>query len=176
MTTGQTILTMAAFMFLSTILLNFYQTMNLSGDQISSGQDGILSTTIATSYMEIAQGLAFDVVTDTSDIALYNVSALTSPGSLGREGSFEDSLQNFDDVDDFNNYEIVKTAGNTGRRYKTTFKVNYVNISDANSISSVRTFVKRLDLKTWRIAPPLTRSTPIDTLKLSMVSGYFHFD
>lgn len=176
MTTGQTILTMAAFMFLSTILLNFYQTMNLSGDQIASGQDGILATTISTSYLEIAQGLSFDVVTDTSDIALYNVNALTAPSSLGREGSSEDSLQNFDDFDDFNNFESTKVAGNTGRRYKTTFKVSYVNIDDVNNISSVRSFVKRLDLKTWRIAPPITRSAPIDTLRLSMVSGYFHFD
>ena len=92
MNTGQTMLTLAAFVFLSTVLMNFYRTLASTGDDISSGQDGILATTIATSYLEIAQGLSFDEVTDSSTLAFLNPSALTSPGALGHDGADEDSL------------------------------------------------------------------------------------
>ncbi len=169
-------LTLGAFMFLSTILLNFYTTMNATGEEISSGQDGILSTTISASYLEMAQGLAFDVVTDSSDIALYNVNVLTSATLLGRESAGEDSIHEFDDFDDFNNFTVEKDAGTTGRRYRTTFKVSYVNPSDVATITTSKTFLKRLDLKTWRVKPPMVRSSRLDTLKMSMAMGYFHFD
>ncbi len=167
---------MAAMMFLSTILLSFYRLLAGTGDDISSGQDGILATTIATSYMEIAQGLSFDTVTDSSDIALQNVSVLTAPASLGRDYVAEDSMHNFDDFDDFNGFTAEKEAGGTGRRYRTTFKVNYANDTNVGQNSSTRTFLKRLDLKTWRIEPPPVAGARLDTVRMSMVLGYFHFD
>jgi hypothetical protein len=176
MTTGQTLLTLVGFMLLSTILLNFYRLMAASGDDIASGQDGILATSIATSYIEMAQGLSFDATTDTTDEALSSIYLLTAPGSLGRESSSEDSIHNFDDFDDFNNFTVEKDAGLTGRKYRTTFRVHYVNPANVEQILTVRTYLKRLDLTTWRIEPPPTPSVRLDTLRLSFVMGYFHFD
>ncbi len=161
-------------MLLSTILLNFYSLLGNSGDIIASGQDGILATTLATSYMEIAQGLAFDEITDTSEIAINNPTQLTAPANLGLDGFDEDSLNTFDDFDDFNNFSIEKEASGTNRRYKTTFKVNYVNPANVDNISASKTFVKRMDLVTWRTFPPMKDQR--DTLRLSVVLGYFHFD
>jgi len=174
MNTGQTIMTLGAFLLLTTVLLNFYSVLADTGETIASGQDGILATTISTSYIELAQGLAFDEVTDTSDIALANPSVLTSPGALGPEGSYEDSIQNFTDFDDFNGKTFEKDASGTNRRYRTTFTVHYVNPMNIENISTTRTFVKRMDLTTWRIFPPVNGRT--DTVRTSTVMGYFNFN
>ncbi len=175
MNTGQTILTIGAFMFLTTILLNFYRVVADTGQTIAVGQDGILATTIATSYMEIASGLAFDQVTDTSDIALADPSALTSPGLLRAEAG-EDSLALFNDFDDFSGRVFDRQATGTNRIYRTAFTVIYVDPDDVSAKSLTRTFVKRMDLKTWRIFPPAADPTEIDTVRTSLVLGYFHFD
>ena len=174
-------LTIFAFALLSTVLVNFYRLLGMTGDDIASAQDGILATTITTSYMEIANGLSFDEVTDSTDEAIGNPSILTSPAALGREvdpddGEPEDSIHKFNDFDDFHNYEWEKLAGTTGRRYKTRFVVNYVNPNDVQDISATRTFVKRMDLKTWRSWPLPRPGARLDTLRLSLVMGYFHFD
>jgi len=173
MSTGQTLLTIFAFVLLSTTLISFYRLMGATGDDISSGQDGILATTIATSYMEIAQGLAFDELTDTSNAAIGDPNELTLPNNLGYDNVNEDSIHNFNDFDDFDGFAFDKEAGATGRAYRTQFAVNYVDDDDVSEISNARTFVKRMDLKTWRIMPPTPRA---DTLNLSLVLGYFHFD
>lgn len=175
MSTGQTLLTIGAFMFLTTILLNFYRVVADTGQTIAMGQDGILATTIATSYMEVASGLAFDQVTDTSDIALGNPSALTSPAYLHAEAG-EDSLARFNDFDDFNGKVFDRQATGTDRIYRTTFRIRYVNPDDVSATSSVQTFVKRMDLRTWRIFPPASSPIEIDTVQISLVLGYFHFD
>lgn len=170
MSSGHMLITIIAFVFLTTVLLNFYRLLANSGDTIANGQDGILATTLATSYMEIASGLAFDNVTDTSDIAIRNPSMLSS--TLGRESASEDSIYDFNDFDDFNRWSLEETPNGTTRRYKTTFTVQYVVPGNVETVSANPTFVKRMDLATWRTFPP----GRTDTLKLSMVMGYFHFD
>ena len=172
MSAGNTILTICALMLLTTILLNFYKLLANNGDTIASGQDGILASTLATSYMEIASGLAYDSVTDSSDIAIGAPSNRTPAGSLGRESAAEDSIYDFDDFDDFNNFTMEEIPNGTTRRYKTTFKVQYVSPGNIETVSATQTFVKRMDLTLWRTFPP----GRTDTLKLSMVMGYFHFD
>jgi hypothetical protein len=172
---NHTILTIGAFIVLTTILQNFYRLLGNTGDDITDAQDMILATTIATSYLEVAQGLAFDEVTDTSSAALGNPAALTPPYGLGYDDSDEDSLHKFDDFDDFHRFSTEKLATGTNRRFASTFTVSYVNPSDVSQISSTRTFLKRIDLKTWRSYPPPDGSA-LDTLRLSLVMGYFHFD
>jgi hypothetical protein len=175
MNTGQTILTIGAFMFLTTLLTNFYRIAAQTGDTIASGQDGILATTVSTSYMEIAQGLSFDEVTDTSNIAIANPAVLTSPLALHSEAG-EDSLFKFNDFDDFNGKTMERTATGSNKRYRTEFRVMYVNPANVLNYSTVRTFIKRMDLKTWRVFPPAEAGTQLDTVRLALVMGYFHFD
>jgi hypothetical protein len=176
MNTGQTIVTILAFVFLMTLLVNFYGLVGSTGDDISSGQDGILETTIATSYMELAQGLSFDEVTDSSNIAIRNPTVLTNSSDLGPESSAEDSIHKFNDFDDFDGLTVDKQPGGTDRKYRTKFSVQYVNPNNASTIVSSRTFVKRMDLKTWRIFPVAGATERLDTLKTSVLMGYFHFD
>jgi hypothetical protein len=174
MNSGHTLLTLAAFILLSTLITNFYDLTGSAGDSIASGQDGILLTSITASYVEMAQGLAFDQVTDTMFIGLTNVASLTAPNALGPEAA-EDSIQKFNDFDDFDGFVLDKDAGTSGRRYRTQFTVSYVDPNNLEHISSTRTFVKRLDMKTWRTLP-VADGARIDTLRSSIVMGYFHFD
>jgi hypothetical protein len=105
---------------------------------------------------------------------MNNIDLLTSPALLGKE-SGEDSMVIFNDFDDFNKITLEKSAGNTGRRYRTYFTVSYVNPVNVTASVNYRTYVKRMDLKTWRISPPLTSSSQADTLRMSTVMGYFWF-
>lgn len=175
MTSLQTMLSLGAFVFLTSILLGFYRMVGNTGNDVSASQDGILATSIGTSYIEIAQGKSFDAVTDTSSIAIGNPSQLTPYNRLGPDGT-EDSLYEFNDFDDFKGYQITKEAGTTGRRFTTRFDVCYVEPTYvANRVNS-RTFTKRMDLKTWRSWPPPAERGRVDTVRQSFVLGYFHFD
>jgi hypothetical protein len=170
---NHTLLTIGAFMILTSVLLGFYNLLASTGDDIGNAQEMILATTIATSYVEIAQGLAFDQVTDTSHVGLSGISLLTPVANLGPDGAGEDSIQHFNDFDDFNGLTLEKTATGTTKRFTTTFKVFYVNQDDVSQISATPTFIKRLDLETWRSFPPGGKT---DTLRISVAMGYFHFD
>jgi hypothetical protein len=171
---GHTLLTLGAFVLLSTILVNFYGTSASAGDAIGSGQDGIFLTSITTSFIEQAQGLAFDSITDTMHVGLSDITSLTSPLSLGPEAG-EDSLQAFNDFDDLNGFSIEREAGTSNRRYRAEFVVSYVDMTDLEKVLMSRTFIKRLDIKTWRTFP-VSRESGVDTLRTSFVMGYFHFD
>ncbi len=174
MSTGHTILTLVAFILLSTLIVNFYDLSGSAGDSIVSGQDGIFLTSITTSFIEMAQGLAYDNITDTMHVGLGNAGTMTAPNALGPEAG-EDSLLKFNDFDDFNGFSIEREAGTSGRRYRTTFVVSYVDPDNIEHVSTSRTFVKRLDMRTWRTYPPANNEM-IDTLRSGFVMGYFHFD
>ena len=178
MGTGQTMITLGAFVLLMTMLVTFYRLLAQSGETMDSAQAGITTVTLATSVEEIAQGLAFDEATIDSNITAATINLLTAPGSLGRENPppidepDEDKIQHFDDFDDLNNFSYIdSTLGGTLGKYKLSFQVFYVDPTDIGQVRNNRTFTKRLDMKIWRFFPPSQ-----DTLKLSLVSGYFHFD
>ena len=54
--------------------------------------------------------------------------------------------------------------------------VHYVDPNNVATVSVARTFLKRLDLVTWRSFPPSSPGERLDTLHTSLVLGYFHFD
>ena len=173
---NHSLLTIGAFMILTTVLVGFYRLLGSTGDDVGNAQDLILATTITTSYLELAQGLAFDEITDTSHVGLGNPSSLTHPSYLGTDSNYEDSVSVFNDFDDFNGRVFEKTATGTNKRYKTAFRVSYVDLSNVDMISSTQTFVKRMDVLTWRSFPPPMEGEAPDTLSLSATMGYFHFD
>lgn len=178
MSSNQTMLTLGAFLLLAIILTSFYRLLANSGDTINDAQAGISTLTYATTYMELAEGLAFDEASVDSFLTTSQIALLTPPGMLGAENpppageAVEDNFNGFDDIDDLNNFSIVDSTlkGITGS-FQTTFKVYYVNPLDISQVSSTRTFVKRVDMKVWRIYPPSR-----DTLSHSIVMGYFHYD
>jgi hypothetical protein len=177
MSTGQMIQTILAMALLTTVLTNFYQIVGNTGDDISRGQQDILETAIATSWAEMAQGMSYDNVTDTSDIAFKNPTVLTSPSSLGVEsGENKDSVITYNDFDDFNGATLTRAAGSTGLSFTTHFTVSYVDTSDVNVVVNYRTFIKRMDMTTWRSVPAPGPNERIDTLHTSIVYSYFNFN
>jgi len=177
MSTGQMLMTILAMALLTTVLTNFYVIVGDTGSDIARGQEDILETAIATSWAEMAQGLAFDNVTDTSDIAFKNPTALTAPDDLGVDGSESiDKDSTFNDFDDFNGATLTKTAGSTGKGYTTHFTVSYVDTSNVNAVVNYRTFVKRMDMATWRSIPPPGKNERVDTMHTSIIYSYFNFN
>jgi hypothetical protein len=111
-------------------------------------------------------------VTDTSDVALGAPASLTyPPGPEAGETGFD----SFNDFDDLNGFVDEKSAGGSSRKYRTSFAVSYVDSSDVSKTVSYRTYLKRLDMRTWRTFPVAGPDEVIDTLKTSTVMGYFHF-
>ena len=174
MSTGQVILTVGAFMLLSTILVTFYGLVADSNRTIDSTQGDITEVALAISFQEIIQGMAFDEATgDSMRVQVNDLSSTLGPDNPPPSGEDnETNLETFDDIDDFNGYEIdqVNPGGVLGR-YRTHFSVFYVNPSDISQVSAGKTFVKRVDMRLWRVSPPGQ-----DTLRTSFVVGYFHFD
>ena len=185
MNTGQTILAIFAFVLLTTVLVNFYRSVSTTNEDIASGQDGILATTISTSYTQIAQGLAFDQASDSASFSNTEIDStkfLTPSASLGFDHTWDTTLATFDDFDDFRgrtngpHFYNDKVAGGTGRTYRTLFDVYYVSPTNIKTKVNYQTFVKRMDLTTWRIFPPPGEDGSVDTLKMSLVVGYHHFN
>jgi hypothetical protein len=178
MSTNQIMLTLGAYLLFSLLLLTFYKVMANSTVTVNDAQAGISCLTLATTYMELAQGLSFDEATVDSFVTTPTINTLTAPANLGPDNPppagehTENALKYFDDIDDLKNFEVVDSslAGILGK-FRTHFDVNYVNPDHIDQISATRTFVKRLDISVWRIFPPST-----DTLKTTLVMGYFHFD
>ena len=178
MASNNTFLTIAAFVLLSTIMVGFYRNLARSGDTVVDAQSGIAELTLATTYMELSQGLAFDEATIDSYYTAAQINALTSPSSLGPNNPppsgepTEAGFSTFDDIDDLNSFSITDSSfrGISGI-YRTTFSVSYVNPSNLSQVSTTRTFCKRVDMSIWRLYPPAT-----DTLRHSIIVGYFHFD
>jgi hypothetical protein len=168
---------MGAFILLTSILLGFYNLLGSTGTDISEAQDLILATTMATSYIEIAQGLSFDSVTDTGSAAIGNPSILTMVHKLGPESSEgDDSIAVFNDFDDFNGLEIERGATGVNKLFTTEFAVYYVDPDNVDKVSSTQTFMKRMDLRIWRSFPMPSLDERLDTLRVSFALGYFHFD
>lgn len=176
MNTGQTFLTIGALVLLMTSLVGFYRLLGHNGDRLEVSQDGITATTIATSIMEIASSLAFDATTDTSNAALSSIGQLTAPNHLGNEGTFDDSLHKYDDFDDFNGDTLQRRMPGDLGVFTVTFRVGYVEPTNLNQLSPNRQYVKRLDMRIWKSWPPPEDGSGVDTTRMSMVLGYFHFD
>ncbi|MEK9138925.1 MAG: hypothetical protein AAB393_17535, partial [Bacteroidota bacterium] len=133
---------------------------------------------LAASGTEVANVLAFDEATVDSFVTTASIDRLTSPSSLGIEypppspEPSEVGFTTFDDIDDLNNFTIIdSTLFGISGVFKTNFNVHYVDPMNLNLVKATRTFVKRINMTVVRLYPVST-----DTLRYSMIMGYFHFD
>ena len=176
MTSHHTLLTLGAMALLSTVLLNFYRGANESTDDVSRSEDMIQAAMVTSSYLEAANNLAFDAVTDSVNLRVGDINMLTDPAYLGPESAGEDSIHNFDDVDDYNGFRIDTPIQGTPRVFTTSFRVRYVMPSAIKTASAARTFLKEVMASTWRTYPPRPVGERVDTLRLSLAIGYYTFD
>src|SRR3989337_887106 len=99
MSTGQVILTIGAFVLLSTMLLSFYGIMADSAQAVNTTQGDITEVALAISYMGVIQGMSFDEVTVDSFLTgsqVNNLSAVLGPDNPPPVGEpYEDRLEHF---------------------------------------------------------------------------------
>lgn len=69
---------------------------------------------------------------------------LSPANSMGYEGG-EDSMNQFDDIDDFNNYSYTDSLSGHGN-FVVNVSVYYINTSLPDVISNLPTFSKRVDI------------------------------
>ena len=157
------LLTIGAMVLLSTIMLRV-NTVNFNSDNIrAEAQYGMLATSIATSIIEEAKGLAFDENTDT--ISVSSINDLTSAAALGKESG--ETYETFNDFDDFDGYTKTDTTLHSAV-FNIKCKVDYVNPSNINVPSFSNTWHKKI---TVLVSSPSMR----DTIRESSIYSYWYF-
>ncbi|MBX2990017.1 MAG: hypothetical protein KF749_02495 [Bacteroidetes bacterium] len=175
MSSFHAMMSIGALVLLTTILMGYNQRTAMSALDITRSKEALAMTALGSSYIEFAQGLAYDRYSDTASVPPGNASLFTSSASLGPDGGNEDTLTSFNDFDDLNGYQLDRT-GPDARVYRASFNVRYVLPSDVNAYTTGKTFSKRLDIKLWRINPPFNGADEADTVRLHYVMGYFLFE
>lgn len=164
MGTGQMLITIAAMMLLSTILLRINSTFLSTSTTLYETKYDVLAVSLGTSIIENATSKAFDE--NTTSTPASSIPDLSN--HLGPETG--EVYPNFDDVDDFDNYTMT-TANDTtflSAVFDVTCKVDYVNASDPQQVSSSRTWHKRINVM-------VTSPSMQDTIRLSSVVSYWYF-
>ena len=161
MNTGQMLLTVGALILLSTMILRFNRAILTSDEVMYNSKFNVLASSLCTSLIEEAKGKSFDQNTDSS--AVNNISELSL--KLGTENG--EAYADFNDFDDFNGFIKVDSTMPSAVFYVTS-KVNYIDASDPNKISSS---------PTWRKAITVTvmSSSMNDPVQMSSIYTYWYF-
>jgi hypothetical protein len=190
MNLGQMMLVIAALSLLGVIVLNTNRTILQTNETQNTSEFGITAVSLATSLVEEAGGKMFDeVVADSNTLALTSPTQLST--TLGPEGgqSYRDSLNDFNDVDDFNGLvlayrnpldstacpgatKIISMPGLRAKFYARV-RVDWVNPTSANgynvdSVATVKTWHKKITV-TVTAYPAMT-----DTLVYPAVISYWN--
>jgi hypothetical protein len=187
MGSGQSFLTIGAFVVLSTL------TLNVNTQVIDTGTTG-LEMEATLDGISIAQSMLDEVLTKEFDqhtnggTRAYTPSDLTMTGGFGTEGSSEiisgldsssssnfQSQVKFNDVDDYNGYARKVWNPRFGW-FDVAVSVSYANEDDPNVMQSDRSFYKRVSVRVTH--PNLVKDMnnnviPIVVQDLSVYRRYF---
>lgn len=192
MNLGQSLFALGALSIMGSLGLNANKAIMAESARINSGESGITSVGLAQSLVEEAMGKYFDSKTETAITGeITSTADLTPVSALGPGPSerYRGGVNDFNDVDDFNNLFLVykssnpsDTASTSGSNWETIVpsleakyyvktKVSYVrvagsNIPIADSESTVPTWHKKL---TVTVINPTSR----DTLVYPAVMSYW---
>ncbi len=163
MNTGQGLITIAAMMLLSILVLRINSMALNTGKALYDSKFGLLATSIATSMMEEINSKAFDANTDS--VSVTSLSQLTAPNKLGPESG--EVYPNYDDVDDYNGYTRTDSSMPSAV-FNVSCKVVYVNAASPDSPSTSATWNKKI---TVTVSSPSMQ----DTVRLSTIFSYWYF-
>lgn len=153
-----------AMMMLSRMMLSVNNQNAQSGGSIEMAAYRITATSLGTSVIEEATGLAFDELSDT--VGISQPTSFTAATALGPEHG--EVYPHYDDFDDFNGlHKIDSIAGSA--IFATDVKVQYVNISsNVMTVSSSQTYNKEMIVK-------VSSKYMADTLTFYTVMSYWFF-
>ncbi|MCX7797192.1 MAG: hypothetical protein N2249_01035 [Melioribacter sp.] len=176
MNTGQMLLTIGAIFLLSTVILTVNRGLLTTNTTMIDNRYGIMATSLGTSMIERAISKAFDENSDTTEVT--STSQLTLPNNLGLDsGENRNDPNRFDDFDDFNCYRTVPLLDSlildpndlTKKIFFKTFcRVDYVDQNNPNTVSTTRTWHKRIQVI-------VTSDAMKDTIRMSTVYSYWRF-
>lgn len=171
MSSGQTMITMAAMSLLSLVILNSNRNALSSTTSMAENKYNILAISLGTALIEEAFSKSFDQYT-TDGQQVDDITDLTQ--SLG-PGSSETTRDDFNDFDDYNNYIDSTSADTTlqSAEFIIRSKVYYVDPATSNKLTPVtyRTWHKRMDVF---ISSPFINEGQ-DTVRLSKVYSHYYF-
>lgn len=163
MNTGQSLITIAAMMLLSILVLRINNTILNTGRIVQGTRFGLLATSMATSMMEEISSKSFDEYTTNNNAT--SLSQLTSPSKLGPESG--DVYPNYDDVDDYNGYSRVDSTMPSAI-FKISCVVYYVASTTPDVISNTATWNKKITVTVSSVSMP-------DTVRMATVFSYWYF-
>ena len=160
MNTGQMLITTAALMLLSLVVLRVNNGFLSTNTVMMESKFGVLAVSLATSMIEEANGKAFDHNTDSN-----SVSSTSQLSSIGPESG--EVYPNFNDFDDFDN--LVKIDSTLPSAvFKISCDVNYGTGSNPEVSSGSKTWHKKITVF-------VTSESMTDTVKMSTIYSYFYF-
>ncbi len=134
---------------------------------------GILAVSLATSFIEEASERAFDE--KSIDDFITSVSKFTSSGSFGPEPGmnpdstweFSDSLETYDDFDDFDGWTETITTMPSAVFY-INCKVDYIDLLVPGLITTNKKWNKQLTVQ-------ITSPSMTDTIRMTKIFSYWKF-
>ncbi len=142
MGTGQQLLTIAAIVLLSVLIINVYRSNSTQSSIIYENEAILEAAGLAQSMIDEIQSKAFDEKTLSEPVA--EATELTPSGLLGKDSGEIKDYQ-FDDIDDYNNYTRTDSLDRLGV-FTTTVSVYYVQNFEPDTKTTSRTFSKRVDV------------------------------
>ena len=163
MNTGQSLLSIGAFLLLGIIILRINNSVSSTDNTVLNSKFDILGISLAASLLQEANAKAFDQATAGNSISDINL--LTAPGSLNPESG--ESFSNFNDFDDFNNYDTTIT-NLPSADFHLHCTISYVDPATPSV---------NVNFKTWdkKITIYVTSTSTVDTIKIESVFSYFYF-
>lgn len=157
----QTMLLTGGLIMLVILSLTFYTSYRSKSDMSINSEALTTAIAVGQSMFDLIQTRAYDERTISK--AVYSTDSLTITNAFATDAD-ELTVTQYDDVNDFHNHISYDTLGIFGI-FSTRMTVNYANKMNPNSISSARSFTKRVDITVWN-------QYLSDTLKLRHVIAY----
>ena len=158
MNSGQSVLTIGAFVVLSTMTLNVNMMLTGTGSTGLEMEATLDAVSIAQSMLDEVLTKEFDKKT-TAGARAFSPNDLTMTDAFGPDGTSQtitgldssscsifQSQAKFDDVDDYNGY-LRKAWNSRFGWFDVSVRIDYVNEDSPNILQSERSFYKRVSVK-----------------------------
>lgn len=157
---SQMFLVLGAVVLLSLLVINVNRTVLSTTDNSLQAQAITTTTSVAQQTIDVIRSKSFDEATVST--AITNINDFTAPNSFGPD--MGESVYSFDDVDDYSNYNTIVSTPRLGN-VSVSVNVGYVNTNLPDVVVSLKTRMKRIEVKAFSIYMP-------DTLKLYYYASY----
>ena len=169
MNTGQMMITIAALMLLSIVILRVNSGNLITAEVLIESKLDILAVSLLNSTIEEATSKSFDEYTTDKPAEL--LSNLATTANLRAEAG--EVYPNFDDMDDFNG--LVLTDSISGADvYTIICKVAYVDTTNPNNTSVGATWHKKVTVKVTSKSM-MDFNGNQDSLEMSSIRSYWYF-